>query len=129
MSRRLLLCAALSLGIACSPAQSRPAPSGEPLPAALTDWLREARNECEGGGGTFRDGDYWQSGDLNGDHRPDFLVTRAALGCEGNDIFSGGTAGDVYEILVSGKSGYAFAAEGILAHDAQSRGTETRPSY
>jgi hypothetical protein len=115
MSHRLILCTAACLAIAGTPASARE----EPLPAALTDWHNDARAECERGGGTFRDGDYWQTGDFNGDGRPDFLVTRAAFGCDGNDIFSGGTHGDTYEVLVSTATGYSLVEEGILAHDAK----------
>jgi hypothetical protein len=120
MSHRLILCAAACLAVAALPACARePAAGSEPLPTALTDWHDAARAECERGGGTFRDGDYWQSGDFNGDGRPDFLVTRAAFGCDGNDIFSGGTSGDTYEALVSTATDYRLAEEAILAHDAK----------
>ncbi len=122
MPHRLILCTAACLAVVTQPASARPTANdvdAEPLPTALTDWHRDARDECERGGGTFRDGDYWQTGDFNGDGQPDFLVTRAVFRCRGNDIFAGGTAGDGYEVLVSSGSGYVFASEGILAHDAE----------
>lgn len=118
MSHRLILCTAACLAIAGTPANAQKTGlAAEALPAALTDWHNAARDECERDGGTFRDGDYWQSGDFNGDGRPDFLVTRAALGCEGNDIFSGGTRGQIYDVLVSKATGYS--EESFLAHDAK----------
>ena len=120
MPHRLILRAAACIAIVSLPPNARATPDDkvEPLPAALTEWHRDARDECERGGGTFRDGDYRQTGDFNGDGRPDFLVTRAAFDCTGNDIFAGGTAGDIYEVLVSSGDGYEFASKNILAHDA-----------
>ena len=122
MLHRLILCSTACLALASLPASGQSGTNdidAEPLPAALTDWHRDARDECERGGGIFRDGDYWQTGDFNGDGQPDFLVTRAVFKCKGNEIFAGGTAGDGYEVLVSSRGGYAFASEGILAHDAE----------
>lgn len=96
--------------------------ASEPLPLALREWFQAANAECTRSGGVFSssedDGAYWQAGDFNGDGQPDFLVTRAALQCSDTMIFSGGTRGQAYEVLISTSDGHVLLDGGILAHDA-----------
>jgi hypothetical protein len=93
-----------------APAASAQAQAAKAIPVPVKSWLDEKARECRAARGRFSaPGDWYLTGDFNGDRVADYVVTVGGLDCEtptGMGPFAFGSDGPGNDFLISGNGGY-----------------------